>query len=401
MNQILKMKNPIQNYAWGSHSALAELLGRPVPSAEPEAELWMGTHPKAPSVVAIAQQWQTLSAWIASAPQAILGRTVSSKFNNQLPYLFKVLAIAKPLSIQAHPNQQQAQQGYAKEDRWKIPLDAPNRNYKDANHKPECLCALTTFSALCGFREPDQIIALTERVSNPELGRVLRHLSAHTVQQGLRAFLHDLMTLSPSIRADIIRTAIAKTRQMTHPEPAYHWLLGLYETYPDDIGILAPLFLNLIDLAPGEALYLPAGELHAYLKGVGIELMANSDNVLRGGLTPKHIDLPELMQVLNFKDREIDILIPERHQGGESRYTTPASEFILSVLEIVESARYQSPANRSIEMLLCVEGKAWIETPGVHARIDVRKGTSVVVPAAVSSYTIAGQAKFYKAAVPI
>ncbi len=401
MNQILKMKNPIQNYAWGSHTALGELLGRPVPSPEPEAELWMGAHPKAPSMVAIARQWQPLSDWIAAAPQAILGRGISQKFKNQLPYLFKVLAIAKPLSIQAHPNQRQALQGYAKENRLNVPLNAPNRNYKDANHKPECLCALTTFSALSGFREPDQIVALMEQISNPDLGRVLQHLCADSVQRGLRAFLHELMTLNPAKRDGVIRTAVAKTRQMTHPGPAYNWLLGLYETYSHDIGILAPLFLNLVDLAPGEALYLPAGELHAYLQGVGIELMANSDNVLRGGLTPKHIDLPELMQVLNFTARKLDILIPEKHYGGESFYRTPASEFRLSVIQVSKSVHYRSPNSRGIEMLLCVEGRAWVETPATHVRIEVHKGTSVVVPAAVSSYTITGQAKFYKAGVPI
>lgn len=395
------MKNPIQDYAWGSHRALAELLGRPVPSPDPEAELWMGAHPKAPSMVSIAGRWQPLPELIASEPQTILGRSVSRKFKDQLPYLFKVLAIAKPLSIQAHPNRQQAQEGYEKENRLRIPLNAPNRNYKDDNHKPECICALTTFSALCGFRKVDRIITLMERVSHPALGRVLRHLSAAPVEQGLRNFLHGLMTINPVTREDVIRTAVREVRGMAHPEPAYHWLLRLHEYYSDDVGILAPLFLNRIDLAPGEALYLPAGELHAYLQGVGIELMANSDNVLRGGLTSKHIDLPELMQVLNFAVREIEVLTPEKHPGGELLYKTPAAEFMLSAIQTTEATRYHSPAKRSIEMLLCVHGQAWIEVPGVQARIEVRKGTSVVVPAAVPSYTIKGNAKFYKAAVPI
>ncbi len=187
------------------------------------------------------------------------------------------------------------------------------------------------------------------------------------------------MTFTPATREDMIRAVVAKARPLEHADPAYHWLLGLHEMYPDDIGILAPLFLNLIEIAPGEALYLPAGELHAYLHGVGIELMANSDNVLRGGLTPKHIDLRELIQVLNFEAHAIEVLIPAAHPEGELRYSTPTEEFVLSAVQVLGDSHYRSSNNRSIEMLLCVDGQAWIEASGTHERMEVHKGTSVVV----------------------
>jgi mannose-6-phosphate isomerase len=401
MKQIRVLNNPIQNYAWGSHTALAELMGRSRPTPKPEAELWMGAHPKAPSQVSVAGQWHALPDWIASAPGAILGREVCRNFNGQLPYLFKVLAIDKPLSIQAHPNRHQASQGFAREQRLMIPLDAPNRNYKDPNHKPECLCALTDFHALCGFRPVQQIIALMGHVCLPELDAVLNHLGASTDAQVLRVFFQALMTLDPLAQAAVIRQTVDRAWQLKDQDPAYACLLGLHECYPDDIGVLAPLFLNLIVLAPDEALYLPAGELHAYLHGVGVELMANSDNVLRGGLTPKHVDLPELLKVLNFSVREAEIMVPEKQFGGEWRYPTPATEFALSTIQVGTDEMYRSAADRSIEMLLCVQGRAVIATPDTNAPIEVGQGTAVVVPAAVPSYTLKGQGKFYKAAVPI
>ena len=401
MQKIHILENPIQDYAWGSYTALAALRGQPTPSPGPEAELWMGAHPKAPSVISIDGRTQALSDWIASAPEDILGRSVSRRYNNCLPYLFKVLAIEKPLSIQAHPNQEQARKGYARENQSQIPLDAPHRNYKDDNHKPECICALTPFTALCGFRPADQITALMDRIHEPELKSVYTKLSHLAPEDGLRTFFHGLMSLDDRARDRIIMSTLSRIQQMETIETVYAWVVTLQKSYPDDIGILAPLFLNLVVLAPGEALYLPAGELHAYLQGVGVELMANSDNVLRGGLTPKHVDVPQLLHVLNFLPREIEVLRPAKRAGNERVYSTPAAEFVLSAISISKDRVYHSAPERSIEILLCVEGAAWVETPDAQARIELPKGSSVVIPAAVSQYVIRGAAEVYKAAVPI
>jgi mannose-6-phosphate isomerase len=401
VHKIRLLKNKIQTYAWGSHTALAELLGRPSPSPEPQAELWMGAHPKAPSAVAISGQWQPLDEWIATAPEETLGPKAHATFGGRLPYLFKVLAVARPLSIQAHPNREQARRGFRRENRLAIPMDAAHRNYKDDNHKPECICALTAFSALCGFRPVKHIIALMKPICHPALEGIVARLADGTPEQGLRTFFADLLAMPSARRTAAVAAAASKARERTASDAAYVWMLKLNEAYPSDIGALAPLFLNLIELAPGEALYVPAGELHAYLHGLGIELMANSDNVLRGGLTPKHVDLAELMQVLNFTEREIEIVCPEIRSGGEARYPTPAEEFVLSAITVASGAAYHSSGEHSIEILLCVQGRAVIATPHGGEKIDIAQGTSVVIPAAVRSYVIEGSASFYKAGVPL
>lgn len=401
LDRIHILKNPVQKYAWGSHSAIAELLGtRPDPDT-PQAELWMGAHSKAPSLVKVNNAWVSLEEIIAAHSDQMLGKTVADKFQNTLPYLFKVLAAARPLSLQAHPSLSQAREGYRRENESGLPLDAPNRNYKDGNHKPECICAMTPFWALNGFRKITEILALAERVGIRGLDRSLLPLRTHPNSHGLQSFFYSLMTLSPELKKETADEAASKAELLAAEEPVFRWVLELAKEYPGDIGILSPLFLNLIQLQPGQAMFLPSGELHAYLEGVGIELMANSDNVLRGGLTPKHIDVQELLKVLNFEERQVQILEPNISENREYFYSGDAEEFVLSSISVNPTRVYKSSVNRSVEIMLCTSGAADITDSGNHESISLNKGTSIIIPAAVQKYVVEGNAVLFKAGVPV
>lgn len=401
MKTICILKNTIQEYAWGSYTAIPELLGQKPSPGKPQAELWMGAHPKAPSMVKCDGRWISLPELINKNPENILGKKVAKKFHNKLPYLFKVLAAAKPLSIQAHPSLAQARKGFEKENKLNIPLNAPNRNYKDNNHKPECICALKPFWALKGFRKISRIVTLMEKVCPRNLTKELDNLRKNQNSRGLKTFFNALLTISRVRQSRVINEAIENAQKLKDEDPAIKWMINLHNEYPEDIGVLSPLLLNLICLKPGQAVFLPAGELHSYLDGLGIELMANSDNVLRGGLTPKYIDVPELMKVLNFKEKGVNILSPGKKGDCESVYPSSAEEFVLSVVSVKERMIYQSPATRSVEILICTAGKATITDPGQNSKLLVERGTSILIPAAVKEYKIEGNAILYKAAVPV
>jgi mannose-6-phosphate isomerase len=401
MNRISVMKNTVQEYAWGSYTAIAELLGTASPAKTPQAELWMGAHPKAPSMVICDGNWISLLELIKKNPNHILGKKVAENFDNRLPYLFKVLAAAKPLSIQAHPAIDQAKQGFERENRQGIPIDAYNRNYKDDNHKPECICAHTLFWGLNGFRKISSIVGLMEKICPQGLKKQLDTLRDQQSPVELKIFFQTLMTMNHKQRTRIIAHAVSNAKKIADDNPAYKWMIDLHKEYPSDIGVFSPILLNLICLEPGQAMFLPAGELHAYLDGVGIELMANSDNVLRGGLTSKYIDMPELLNVLNFEEREVNILETKQINECEWVYETHAEEFILSVIHVKEGIIYTSPVHRSIEILLCTDGKAMITDIGKSHELAIAKGTSILIPAGVTKYSLKGNATLYKAAVPL
>jgi mannose-6-phosphate isomerase len=401
MHTIRQLKNIIQPYAWGSRTALAELLDKPNLSAEPQAELWMGAHPKAPSRVMNQEDSEVrLDELIAAHPADILGSDIARRFDNRLPYLFKVLAAAEPLSVQAHPDREQARRGFERENRADIPLDAPYRNYRDANHKPECICALTPYWALCGFRPIDHILSLFNAILPSGLVSPIAALDQQRNRDGLKSFFSSLLTCPDEKQAVIIDEAVAKAGPLAGEKKEFQWLLKLVDAYGHDMGVFAPLLLNLVCLQPGQALYLGAGELHAYLEGMGIELMANSDNVLRGGLTPKHVDVPELVRTLTFEEKDLEILEATGVRDHEKQYRTPAEEFVLSVISTNASDRYASSSNRSVEILLCVDGQATISAPRQSQSVTFKKGDTFLVPAAAGPYTIAGPTTVYKAAVP-
>lgn len=399
-HRIKRLQNPVMPYAWGSRTAIAELTGRSVPSPQPEAELWMGAHPKAPSQVICNGHTVSLRDWIAQAPAAILGENVIRRFGNRLPFLFKVLAAAEPLSIQAHPNMAQARAGYERENRAGIPLDAPHRNYRDGNHKPEILCALTEFWGVNGFRAIEDLRRQLSRYCPDTLSPFFAALDHTGPENVLRQLFGDMLTLQGQTKTDIITEALDRAATAWPEDPISRWVLKLSTAYPGDIGILAPIILNLVGLMPGEAMYLPAGQLHAYLEGVGIELMANSDNVLRGGLTPKHIDRDELMGVLCFQSSDPGVMRAQPISPTETCYLTSAAEFSLVKLTINAGCRHAALTNRNIEILIVLDGQATLEDVDTGEKFPLRRGDSLLIPAAAAAYRISGQAEIYKATVP-
>ena len=254
MKTIHLLKNPIQNYAWGSHAAIAELEGRHFPTEKPEAEMWMGAHPKAPSKVKTKHGEESLLDLIKQHPRDILGKEMAAVYDNQLPYLFKVLAIEKPLSIQVHPDRAQAKQGFTRENNLEISVDASERNYRDDNHKPECICALTSFWALNGFRDRSTMIRLLREACADSLGQGTRELERSADTQGLQRFLEFLLTLADAMVRVILNRALPYAAAHRDQDPAFEWMLRLHHAYPGDIGVLFPLILNLVRLNPGQAM---------------------------------------------------------------------------------------------------------------------------------------------------
>ena len=401
MKQICFLKNTIQPYVWGSYTAIPELLGKKSESSAPQAELWMGAHPKAPSMVMLNGRLESLEELIKKYPIDILGRNVAQQFNNELPYLFKVLAAAKPLSLQAHPSASQAREGYRRENDLDIPLNSPQRNYKDPHHKPECICALTPFWALHGFRKIPEFITLAGHLQLNSMEPLLDILRRRPDEEGLKSFFRQMMTLPADQKKHLALNAGDAADKLKQHNDVFRWIVTLSESYPEDIGVISPLYLNLVRLDPGQALFLPAAELHAYLEGVGIELMANSDNVLRGGLTPKHIDVAELLEVLDFGERVPNLLTCRPGNAGEFVYECPAKEFILSVIHVKPNTSYPSPRKRSVEILLCTAGVGKIKDFGSGKEMTLKKGHTVIVPAATIAYSLTGNATIYKATVPI
>ena len=400
MSKICLLENPIQNYVWGSKTKLQSLMGKE-DSVKPMAELWMGAHPKAPSRVLINGTWQSLDIVIRENPESVLGKSVAQKFSNQLPFLFKVLAAERPLSAQVHPNREQAQEGYRRENDLGIPLDAPNRNYKDANHKPEILCALTPFQGLQGFRNIKEMLALMERLSLSTITNELNLLRQEPDSHGLKFFFSTLMAMDKTRRRVIAREVASVAAAKIREDETFQWITELNKEYPGDIGILLPLMLNLFELEPGEAIYLPAGALHAYLNGFGIELMANSDNVLRGGLTPKHIDVPELLKIVTFDTGPVRKITTSNRRGCRTVFQTPADEFVLSMISVDNNRSFTRDGYRGVEILICLSGKATVEDLDRNEGLSVRRGQSFIVPSAVSRYRINGKAALYMASVPI
>jgi mannose-6-phosphate isomerase len=345
MRHVIKLINQIKTYAWGSSLWIPQLTGRQNSSGEPWAELWMGVHPQGPSVLDIPGEQPLLSDFIGKYPELCLGETTGREFGG-LPFLFKILAAAKPLSVQAHPDPVQAREGFERENAAGLAPEDPARNYKDPNHKPEILCALSPFRAMCGFREPETVLALLETFFQASLMQPGTPLNAGFVRLrealetgdggALRIFLTALFDLPGEFRRELSAYTLEQEPVLEKTDPRHTdiWQTAAYfaRLYPGDPAVISPLYLNLISLAPGEAIYLPAGILHAYIEGLGVELMANSDNVLRGGLTSKHVDPEELAGILEFRPFAPAVLRPPKPIPSAFTYPVNCREFSLSVI---------------------------------------------------------------------
>lgn len=376
------MTNPIQNYAWGSKTAMQQLFAIENPTNEPQAELWMGAHPNGCSCVTIAGQQVKLSDFIAQNPALILGEQTAAQFG-ELPYLFKILAAENALSIQVHPNKQQAELGFAREEQQGIALTAANRNYKDPNHKPELVYALTEYQAMNGFRAIDDILNVFTELAIDELSHLVDALSNNPTEPGLSDFFSGLLSLQGEAKTNAVEALIHQAKQVDLP--LFALIVELEKQYPNDIGLFAPLMLNVITLQPGEAMFLQAETPHAYLHGTGLEIMANSDNVLRAGLTPKYMDIDELVACTQFKHKPFEQLRlePEMIEGSE-RYPIPVADFKFA---IIPPATQQAMCVRSAEIVLPLDSSMMLQ----HANGEqclIAKGQSVFIPAYAEQYTI-------------
>jgi mannose-6-phosphate isomerase len=396
---ICPLGNPIREYAWGSRSAIAELLGQPTPSPRPQAEVWMGAHPNDPSRARCRGGWVPLPDLLREDPVGLLGEPGAARFDGELPFLFKVLAAAQPLSIQAHPNREQAREGFEREHAAGIALGARERNYPDPHPKPELICALSPFSALCGFRPIPEIVRAFRESQVDAFAAEIESLERAGDPNALGRFFSTVWSAEADRIGRAIDQAVTNAERRSE-DPAARWMTAIAAFYPGDAGVLAPLLLNLVALAPGEAMYLGAGELHSYLEGTGIEIMGNSDNVLRGGLTAKHVDVPELCRVLRFEPREVEILLPREISTGERIYETPADEFELAVLTVEGGEPWRSARSRGVEILLAIEGDMTITDRGTGESFALGRGASVLVPNSVECYELAGAGVVYRAGTP-
>lgn len=390
------LEGALRSYAWGSRTAIAALRGLPVPTPHPEAELWLGAHPGDPARVVTDDGTQSLLEVVEADPVGQLGSGSVGTFGERLPFLLKLLAAEEPLSLQAHPSAEQAREGFAKENDAEIPLDSSVRNYPDPNHKPELVVALTTFEALAGFRDPRRTVKLLSAIDVPELQSYAGLLAGQPDSDGLRALFTTWITLPPPVLASLMPAVLEGcVRYLANGGDSefvaeVRTALELGEAYPGDAGVLASLLLNRITLEPGQGLYLDAGNLHAYLHGMAVEVMANSDNVLRGGLTPKHVDVPELLKVLDFESANIPVLESDQIDTAvEFDYTTPAPEFALARLELGSDDPERStialePGRPRI--LLCTAGSARL-TAG-DDELDLERGSAAWVSAVDAAVTV-------------
>lgn len=385
---MFALTNEVRHYAWGSRTRLAEFRGHPAPSAEPEAELWIGAYPGSPSRLA---DGRTLLQLIAEDPEAVLGTAGVTRFGPRLPFLMKVLAIGAPLSLQAHPDAAQAQRGFAAEEAAGVPLQDPTRHYRDARHKPELLCALTPVEAFCGFRAVPDTVALLDELAVPELDGLRDALS----ESGLKAAVAWVTELGghdvPGAVAALGKSA-GTVSDGAHL-PALQWISRLSESYSQDRGVVLALLCAYVRLEPGQALSIPAGCLHAYLTGVGVEVMAESDNVLRGGLTSKHVDVVELQRVLTLQDGGPDILNGETDIAGRTRFSTQVEEFALVRHAITEATLLDG---HRPSLLLTVEGTARL-TARDGTQLGLSRGQAAFVRADEAPVEITGPAVVFEA----
>lgn len=393
---IARLTTPVRCYAWGSRTQIARLQQRPAPTAEPEAELWIGAHPIAPS--RLVDDGSALTDAIAAAPTRILGEGVVGHFGPRLPFLLKVLAAEAPLSLQAHPSAELAAAGFAAEEAAGIPLDAPHRVYRDPWAKPELLCALTPFVALCGFRPVADTLALLDRLAAPCLGPTAATLRERG-EAGLLPVVRELLMLPGARRRDLVAElahAVRRLAASADPDARLAAVVAdLTERYPTDTGCAVALLLNLVELQPGQGVHLPTGGLHTYIGGTGVELMATSDNVLRGGLTSKHVDVEGLLAVLDAEAGPPPLIHPVELQPGEHVYPTPTPQFRLSRLE--PTGRALRLQRRGVEVLLCTEGAIVVGADGCEETLG--PGEAVLVTADAGDVEVRGTGTAFRATV--
>lgn len=375
---ILRLKNKLKAYDWGDSSAIPRFLGHS-PSGSPVAEMWMGAHPAGSSVAETGDGRDVpLVELIATHPHETLGRIAGSG-PHELPFLFKLLAAERALSIQVHPSREQAAVGYAWENSRGIALDARERTYKDSNHKPELMRAAGPFWAMSGFRHPDTSLPLLRDagIAADDTRGILKDVLAMS-SAGVSA-AYSRLTLPPEDPEDLYREHGEVT-----DEVRLSWVRALHEQYGPDPGILAPLFLNVVRLDTGDALYQGAGLVHAYLRGFGFEVMANCDNVLRAGLTSKYMNVNELLDIVDFEPAPPALVAPRETAPGVEQYVCPVPDFRLLQTNVATGSREIATAGCPA-IVLCIEGSVTI---GPDA-LALERGESAFVGGEHEAFAIA------------
>lgn len=380
-----KMTNTLQNYAWGSKTALTELYGIANPSQQPMAELWMGAHPKSPSCVEQDGQSVSLRALIDNHKESILGEAVAKRFD-ELPFLFKVLCAERPLSIQVHPSKTAAEAGFARENEAGLPLDAAERNYKDANHKPELVYALTPFLAINGFRELSETVSLLQPVAGAH--PAIAHFLQHTNEENLAQLFASLLSMQGEQKS--LALAVLKSALNGRDGQPWDAIKFIANAYPDDSGLFSPLLLNVVELQPGEAMFLFAETPHAYLHGVALEVMANSDNVLRAGLTPKFIDIPELLANVKFNAKPADALLTHAEIRGNTQiFPVPVEDFAFAIHQL--DGQPMPLPQPGAAILFCIEGEVVISKNSEQLHLNA--GESCFVAASDIPVSVSGSGR--------
>ncbi|OIQ80278.1 mannose-6-phosphate isomerase [mine drainage metagenome] len=389
---LFRLETPIRRYAWGSHDWLSQIRGATSPSAEPEAELWIGAHHADSGVV---PNMGPLNQLITEEPEYFLGSSVTEKYGRRLPFLLKVLAVGKPLSLQVHPTLEQARIGFLNETEAGISVSSSDRTFVDDSHKPELLVAVTDFDALVGFRELDEAISLVElfiahgadrltaRILNPLVGAPNSH-GLREAFEGLVGQPDDELLIEQTVRA---------ARQVASSDGRFaesaRWLIEIARLFPGRPDVVATLLLNLVHLTPGGALYVAPGQVHAYLGGLGIEIMSSSDNVVRGGLTPKHVDVPSFLAMIDWTPGTI-YRIEGVGDDSTTTWTPPIDDFVLTRIE----ARGDSTSltAKAPMVLFSIDQGATVERG--DERIELKQGESIFV-APGSPISISGTATLW------
>ena len=409
----------LKDYEWGSLSGIQKIIGRADLKGKPLAELWMGSHKNGDGMVSVSSDKKVkLSEFIKTDSAAILGKSVNNKYNGELPFLFKILAAEKPLSIQVHPSKKEAEKGFDNEEKEKIDISAFNRTYKDRNHKPELIYALTDFYLLKGFRDYIFIYSNLKMFSPLFIKNAEKALKKQIDFITIKELFSYLLSIDKNDLHEVIDQALDNCKKDNGI--IVDTVNNFYSVYGYDPGVLAPFFLNILKLKPGNALFIPAGELHSYISGIGFEIMANSDNVLRGGLTPKYIDANGLLEIGNFKNSFIKkgITLPKIEKNME-KYKTKAGEFVFSVISLDKGSYNHKKSRKNIELYFYIGKDCKVTFPqdrGSHSvtrdaadmpqssesnSFSFKNGDSFIIPACAFPYSIEGDGTLYMATVNI
>ena len=388
-----------QSYDWGSTTAIPEMLGLESDGA-PWAEQWYGAHPAGPTRLA---DGRTLAALLASDPGRLLGEDVVRRFGPQLPFLLKVIAPDRALSLQVHPSLDQAVRGFERENTAGLAPDSPVRNFKDPNHKPEMVLALTRFEAVAGFRAPRRAAEVLGGLDSPLARRMRRTLRLNPTRFGIRQAFTELVSTDTRPQAAEMAELVAEiSRRLAEGRSPSRRVdanvVEMARAFPHDPGIAAALLLNPVTLRRGEALFVPAGSVHAYISGLGVEVMASSDNVLRAGLTTKHVDVPAMLACVDYVAAPPVRPAPEYLSRATRAYYAPVDDFELLVTTVVPQDGRVPVPGRGPRILLGLEGTTTVTTPAGSA--ELTRGRALFVGADERTLAVEGEGSFVQADVP-